>query len=364
MSKKKQKQVVKVNKKQIRNEEVTRAMEVTDTLPEVTEEPVIEPEYPVIPDTEIDVVTRDFRNNNIKLFMSNGIDMDSIHLFSKKCEVITSLFTENYKFELMKHRELIERLNIELFDIFEVLEISFPDHRLTANKYMSANGELMQESIPNTIVLFSSTNDSNRDNNIIITLIGVSPKTISEEDETYFNNKLNTITSLFISLFPTATIYQENVNYDLIEDNIYKTVDFLFTSSMILRRLSMTQEQLLELSNGVIDNVTKSYEDRYGVGTYNNFFLNLFHLIEDKDDLSFKFLYRDKLMTYISIPRTVSDNEGNVYTTSTKFTYPVNLEIDFDEDDEEEIEEQIVHGGRPMSPEAMNDGPVFSPNEF
>lgn len=361
MSKKKQKQVVKVNKKQIRNEEVTRAMEVIDTLPEVTEEPVREPEYPVIPDTEIDVVTRDFRNNNIKLFMSNGIDMDSIHLFSKKCEVITSLFTENYKFELMKHRELIERLNIELFDIFE---ISFPDYRLTANKYMSANGELMQESIPNVIVLFSSTNDSNRDNNIIITLIGVSPKTISEEDETYFNNKLNTITSLFISLFPTATIYQENVNYDLIEDNIYKTVDFLFTSSMILRRLSMTQEQLLELSNGVIDNVTKSYEDRYGVGTYNNFFLNLFHLLEDKDDLSFKFLYRDKLMTYISIPRTVSDNEGNVYTTSTKFTYPVNLEIDFDEDDEEEIEEQIVHGGRPMSPEVMNDNPVFSPNEF
>ena len=360
----KKKQVVKVNKKQIRNEEVTRAMEVIDTVPEVTEEPVREPEYPVIPDTEIDVVTRDFRNNNIKLFMSNGIDMDSIHLFSKKCEVITSLFTENYKFELMKHRELIERLNIELFDIFEVLEISFPDYRLTANKYMSANGELMQESIPNVIVLFSSTNDSNRDNNIIITLIGVSPKTISEEDETYFNNKLNTITSLFISLFPTATIYQENVNYDLIEDNIYKTVDFLFKSSMVLRRLSMTQEQLLELSNGVIDNVTKSYEDRYGVGTYNNFFLNLFHLLEDKDDLSFKFLYRDKLMTYISIPRTVSDNEGNVYTTSTKFTYPVNLEIDFDEDDEEEIEEQIVHGGRPMSPEAMNDGPVFSPNEF
>lgn len=358
---------------------------VVAPVTKVTEEEPTTPALPVIPNKPLTQEEEAIRYRNLSNFSNNEQYMEQIHSFSKKSEIITELLTDFYKVKLMKHFELLERLNVEMFNVFEALEIAIPDYRLVGKRYLNELNEECQELIPNIVILFTSGNDQYRNNNLIITVIDTSIP--GHEKNPEFIKLVDHVIQLFVALFPDCAIYSESLDFDENED-VYKTIDYMFTHSNILKSLTLTEEEFFNLDNQEIYNISEDYENMEKES--NNMYLNTFQLMQKKmneEVLPSKLLLYERLLYAVDVNGKRLDENGTETSMKIKFAYPVSVELEFEaEDDKEEMDipepvetnedsNEVVYNGRPqdlyedslmatledeedipsVSPEAMND---------
>lgn len=358
---------------------------VVAPVTQVTEEEPTTPALPVIPNKPLTQEEEAIRYRNLSNFSNNEQYMEQIHSFSKKSEIITELLTDFYKVKLMKHFELLERLNVEMFNVFEALEIAIPDYRLVGKRYLNELNEECQELIPNIVILFTSGNDQYRNNNLIITVIDTSIP--GHEKNPEFIKFVDHVIRLFVALFPDCAIYSESLDFDENED-VYKTIDYMFTHSNILKSLTLTEEEFFNLDNQEIYNISEDYENMEKES--NNMYLNTFQLMQKKmneEVLPSKLLLYERLLYAVDVNGKRLDENGIETSMKIKFAYPVSVELEFEsEDDKEEMDipepvetnedsNEVVYNGRPqdlyedslmdtledeedipsVSPEAMND---------
>ena len=358
---------------------------VVAPVTQITEEEPTTPALPVIPNKPLTQEEEAIRYRNLSNFSNNEQYMEQIHSFSKKSEIITELLTDFYKVKLMKHFELLERLNVEMFNVFEALEIAIPDYRLVGKRYLNELNEECQELIPNLVILFTSGNDQYRNNNLIITVIDTSIP--GHEKNPEFIKFVGHVIQLFVALFPDCAIYSESLDFDENED-VYKTIDYMFTHSNILKSLTLTEEEFFNLDNQEIYNISEDYENMEKES--NNMYLNTFQLMQKKmneEVLPSKLLLYERLLYAVDVNGKRLDENGTEISMKIKFAYPVSVELEFEaEDDKEEMDipepvetnedsNEVVYNGRPqdlyedslmdtledeedipsVSPEAMND---------
>ena len=307
------------------------------------------------------------KKNNLQSFMNNGNYMDQIHMFSKKAEVITDILTNFYKVRLVKHGELIECLNVNLFDTFEVLEIILPNYQILGTKHRTVDNPEVQNIIPNITIVFSSGRDSLRNNNIIISIID----TVVKEDERNPQQAkfIDNLIQLFTALFPDSTIYNESVNYSL-EQTVYNPITYLMENSKLLYTLATTDDDFLNLNEEeFFDDITEDLKSAEQLS--DNYFINIFNTLRLRETVEKRIICHGKVYMVADASGVTLDENGNEIPTSVKFPYPVNIELyleptvdmEYEDSDEYEntIEEVVYNGGRPITDDEDEDLPTMSP---
>lgn len=345
-----------------------------NTAPVVTEAPVQEEQKPVYPVYTRPTIEKDEainRYNNLMAFKSMGETVDQAHMFSKKAEVILNLLETFYKVGVAKHMELIERFNISLFDVFEMMEIYLPNYQITGYQYTNGQDEQVLQSLcPNVFVIFSTAKYNERNGKIVISIIDVCMANDERNEEQ--NRFIDNLTKLFTSLFPEATIYNENITTTE-EDNFYEPVDYVISHSGLLTALATNTDELLDFGDEPLIDISTAYDSFPNKS--GNALIDIFNMVNNTFNLGEIITEDTRRIVLGNTLFYLAEVNGNVNedNSTIKFAYPVYIELETEEEefegepDSNEPQQQIVSGGRKpvmtndedgepsQSPEAMND---------
>lgn len=346
MAKKKRRKVtIKANN--VRNDGVREEIMNAPTEPE--EVTPAEPVYPLVESNVTDDM-KVVRATNYRSFYLNAKDMDSIHSFCKKAEVITDVLSNFYNFKLDKHQEMLQVLNVDLFNIFEFFEISIPEYPIYGKKYRATDPEsgeikVYQQVAPNIFVMFMSGTGTNRNDGLIITVIDIRYK--DDERNNYQNIFVGELVKLFASIFPGSAIYSDTVEYDREHEDMYYVIDFITRKNEIMNVLTSTTDEFLNVNGSTVTDMTQTYmkfmkehpelDGNSGKVTADTYlrFINIFNErdislyeeagIEYSSRTVTKFIFNSKL--YVAVP--LMNGEEPI-----SLIFPVDVDIDVEGEDD------------------------------